>query len=93
MNAWPVDDRDNHTTGEGKGKRRSSEKDTPPRNYPHLAQGSNLVKLIEKDGRMEWASIVKNGVEGHFFNIHDYYIIETYQSKVMPIVFVWASQR
>ncbi|KAF5380885.1 hypothetical protein D9615_004029 [Tricholomella constricta] len=64
MNSWPADDRiqlatDTARKGESKAKQKA-----PVRNYLDLERGPNAVTLVERDGRLEWTSIVKNVIKG-----------------------------
>jgi len=61
MDSWPTDDRIDHLNpSQRKGKRKSI-----PR-YPHLDYGVQAVTLCEKNGRLEWTSIVKDTIKGQF---------------------------
>ncbi|KAG6832341.1 hypothetical protein H0H87_001982 [Tephrocybe sp. NHM501043] len=61
MDSWPVDDR-NPTSGNSESKGGpKAEQQASVRGYPQVdVGGPNVITLVEKDGRLEWTSIVKN---------------------------------
>jgi hypothetical protein len=64
MDSWPIDYRTKVTPLRRCGRRLECH---TPRNYPDIKLGSlNAVTLFEKDHRLEWTSVSKNKVPGHF---------------------------